>query len=156
MATLTVTHTESLVLNNRQLGSTNTFNITGVDMSYSRIMKCTANQRTTLVNFRTNEHDADSAVDTQETKYVRVTNLETANSLNLGINGDDGEGTGDQNNTILLAAGESYVMGVASGGMKAKAEDHTSSGSLDNVVSLEVHPGSNSVSVEIFVAGSES
>ena len=156
MATLTVTHTESLILNNKEVGSSNTFNITGVDMAYSRIMKCIANQRTTLVNFRTNEHDGDSAVDTQEVKYVRVTNLETTNSLNLGINGDNGEDVGDQNNTILLAAGESYVMGVASGGMKAKASDGSTSGTLENVVSLEVHPGSNSVSVEIIVAGAES
>ena len=155
MATLTVTHTESLTLNGRQIGGSSTFSLTGVDMAYSRIMKCTANQRTTLVNFRTHEYNADSAVDTQEVKYVRVTNLETTNSLNLGINGDDGEDVGDQNNTILLAAGESYVMGVATGGMKAKASDASTSGALDNVVSLEVHPGSNSVSVEIIVVGSE-
>ena len=155
MATLTVTHTESLILNNKQVGSTNTFNITGVDMVYSRIMKSVASATTTLVTFKATESTSDSAISVAEAKYIRITNLDSTNSVNLGLDADASDAGADQNCTILLAAGQTFVMGVAANGIQAKGSQGITATTLDNLESIAVNAGSNTVSLEVFVAGTE-
>jgi hypothetical protein len=156
MATLTVTHTESLVLNNKQLGGTNTFNITGVDMHYSRLLKTVASQNNTIVIFRGSEHNADAAIAVTEAKYIRVTNLDSTNSVTLGLQiSADEDGAADDNTSILLAAGESFVMGTPH---DAIATDSSQADMITTLVDLEsiiAHSGSNTVSLEVFVAGTE-
>tara|TARA_Y100001938_G_C7960166_1_gene363883 strand:+ start:233 stop:706 length:474 start_codon:yes stop_codon:yes gene_type:complete len=156
MATLTVTHTESLVLNGKDLGSNNVFNITDVDMSYSRLMKTVASQDNTLVIFRAAENIADSAISVAEAKYIRVTNLDTTNSVTLSLQiSADEDGAPDDSTSILLAAGESFVMGTPH---DAIATDSTGAGVITTLVDLEsiiAHSGSNTVSLEVFVAGTE-
>jgi hypothetical protein len=156
MATLTVTHTESLTLNGKELGSTNTFNIASVDMVYSRIMKSVASATTTLVAFKTNESASDSAIAVSEAKYIRITNLDSANAVNLGLAIDDGADGANANCTIFLGAGQTFVMGVPANGIQAADNSGAIiTGTLDNLESIEVNGGSNSVSLEVFVAGTE-
>tara|TARA_Y100000004_G_scaffold52433_1_gene58139 strand:- start:4075 stop:4548 length:474 start_codon:yes stop_codon:yes gene_type:complete len=156
MATLTVTHTETLILNGKEVGSNNTFNITGVDMVYSRIMKSVASATTTLVAFKATESTSDSAISVAEAKYIRITNLDSTNAVNLGLDIDDGSNGADQNCTILLGAGQTFVMGVAANGIQAHdADTGITTGALDNLESIAVNGGSNSVSLEVFVAGTE-
>ena len=157
MATLTVTHTETLILNGKEVGSNNTFNITGVDMVYSRIMKSVASATTTLVTFKATESTSDSAISVSEAKYIRITNLDSTNAVNLGLAIDATDNGADQNCTILLGAGQTFVMGVAANGIQAHDNEGgaITTGALDNLESIEVNGGSNSVSLEVFVAGTE-
>ena len=83
MATLAVTITESVTLNGAARGSTNSLSITGVDDIYHRIVTCLANVDTTVAHFNTQVDVEDAAVDVQNAKYVRVTNLDSSNPINL-------------------------------------------------------------------------
>ena len=119
MATLTVTHTESVTLNGAARGSTNSLSITGVDDIYHRIVTCPANSETRLVDFHSSVADAGpletgvTGMDVQNVKYVRVTNMDSTNAVTLGLCIDQNENdtAADVTTSILLSAGESYVMG---------------------------------------------
>ena len=159
MATLTVTHTESLTLNGKQLGGTNTFNITGVDMHYSRLLKTVASVDNTLVIFRAAENTADSAIAVTEAKYIRVTNLDSTNSVTLSLQiSTDEDGAADDSTSILLAAGESFVMGTPHDAIATFINPRAATviTTLVDLESIIAHSGSNTVSLEVFVAGTES
>ena len=162
MATLTVTHTESVTLNGAARGSTNSLSITGVDDIYHRIVTCIANVDTTVAHFNTQVDVEDSGIDTQDTKYIRVTNLDSAYPVNLSLQIDiteSGSGAADpnENMTILLAAGESFIMGtphdsIAVGESGASGAS-IQSAALHDLESILVDPGTNAVQVEVFIAG---
>ena len=85
MAILNVTHTESITLNNQQFGATNTFSISGINDVYKRIVTCPSGSDTTVAIFDSTEAIADGSIDVQEAVYVRVTNLDSTNSVNLSV-----------------------------------------------------------------------
>ena len=82
MATLTVTHTESVTLNGAARGSTNSLSITGVDDIYHRIVTVPAGSTDlTLVAFTGSMENRDGALDRDLVKYIRVTNLDSSNPV---------------------------------------------------------------------------
>ena len=90
MATLTVTITENVTLNGKERGSENTLEITGVNQTMGRIVSTPADgggaaTQTTIANFRTAVTTADSAMDDDDVKYVRVTNLDDTNQIILSL-----------------------------------------------------------------------
>ena len=108
MADLTVTITESVVLNNADQGGTHTLTVTGVDDVYKRIVTCTNDVDTTLAVFRADDHTADSAIDIENVKYIRVTNLDSADPINISLQIDTGTDGADHQTTILLNEGKSF------------------------------------------------
>jgi len=103
MADLTVTLTESVDLNGSARGSTNTLTISGVDDVYHRIITCPANQDSTIATFRAGSNTADNALDLEDTKYIRVTNLDGSNPINLSLQvSNDEDGAADFSATILV------------------------------------------------------
>ncbi len=60
MATLTVTLTESISLNNREQGATNSFTVANVDETYKRIVTCPEDVDTTIATFGASTSTADS------------------------------------------------------------------------------------------------
>ena len=157
MADLTVTLTESVTLQGESRGSTNTLTIGSVESTLERIVTCPASQTTTVATFNSNVYGAAGAIDIEDTKYIRITNLDSTNAVNLGLAIDATDNGADQNCTILLGAGQTFVMGVAANGIQAHDNEGgaITTGALDNLESIEVNGGSNSVSLEVFVAGSE-
>ena len=145
-ATLTVTITETVTLNGTDQGATNTLTVANVDEIYKRILTCPASNTTTIATFNSDAHGAANAIDIEDSKYIRVTNKDDTNAVELAI---VGAATLYQ---VTLAAGQSHVLGSADGLMLAEADTSPSFGTMADIGSIQVNPGGNAVDVEIFVA----
>ena len=146
MADLTVTITESVSLQGETRGSTNALTIGSIEHTMERIVTCTASQTTTIATFNSTVHGAANAMDLEDTKYIRVTNLDSSNALELAVIG----GTLYQ---VLLRAGESHILGCPDDLMLAEEDSNPSFGTMADVNTIQVNPGGNAIKVELFVAG---
>ncbi len=160
MADLKVTIREELELNGYDQGAKNTLTISDVDEVFKRIVTCPANNETTIARFRSSVGNAsgtatfDSALDVQDVKYVRLTNLDSSNSLTLSLQvevGEDDTGA-DTSASVLVEAGKSFVMGSPHDGISLSDTNANLVTDLVDLDSLVVQPGSNSVNVEVYVA----
>ena len=145
-ATLTVTLTETITLNGSSQGSKNTFTVSSVDEIFKRIVSCAASQTTTLIVFNDNAYGVDSAVDVQDSKYIRITNKDDTNSVELAV---IGSATLYQ---VKLDAGQSHILGSADDLVLAEADTSPSFGTMTDLSSIKCNPGVNAVEVELFVA----
>ena len=145
-STLTVKITESVTLNGSDQGATNTLTISSINEVFKRIVTCTASQTTTLLTFNADVHGAAGAIDLQDAKYIRITNKDDTNALELAV---VGAATLYQDE---IAAGESHVLGNPEALMLAEADTSPSFGTMANLGSIQVNPGSNAIDVEVFVA----
>ena len=146
MATMTVNITESLTLNGVDQGGNTSLDITGVNDAYKRTVACTASQTTTVAVFNDTVHGAAGAIDIQNSKYIRVTNLDSTNAIELAV---VGAATLYQ---VKLAAGQSHVLGSADDLMLSEADTSPSFGTMADLGSIQVNPGGNAVGLELFVA----
>ncbi len=137
---------EDIILDNQDYGSKRTLEISSIDEISKRIVTCAANETTTVAVFNSNAYGAAGAVDIEDSKYIRVTNLDSSNAVELAV---VGAATLYQ---VTLAAGQSHVLGSADGLMLAEADTSPSFGTMADISSLQVNPGSNAVSVEVFIA----
>ena len=145
-ATLTVTITESVSLNGSEQGATNTLTISNIDEVFKRIVTCTASQTTTLLTFNAAVHGAAGAIDLQDCKYIRITNKDDTNALELAV---VGAATLYQ---VELAAGETHILGNPEALMLAEADTSPSFGTMADIASIQVNPGANAIDVEVFAA----
>ena len=156
MATLTSTITESISLNGADRGSTNSLSIASVTQVFHRIVTCPTGQDTTLATFASTADDSavSGSLDVEDVKYIRVTNLDGTNPVNLSLQVDAGEddSAADESATLLLAAGRSFVMGSPSDGVAVSDTDATLIDTLHNLESILIDPLSNAVTVEVFIA----
>ena len=91
MATLKVKIQEDIVLDNQDYGSKRILEISSIDEVMKRIVTCAASQTTTIAVFNSNAYGAAGAVDIEDSKYIRVTNLDGSNPVNLSLQIDAGE-----------------------------------------------------------------
>lgn len=155
MATLTTTIKEELTLNGIERGSTNTLSITSVSEVFQRMVTCPANQDTTIASFKAAVNTSDGSLDLDDVKYIRVTNLDSTNSIVLSLQISAAEnGTADASTSILLAAGRSFIMGSPHDGIATDDDGTTviTDSNLNDLESLIVDPMTNSVTVELFIA----
>jgi len=156
MATLTSTITESISLNGADRGSTNTLTVASVTQVFHRIVTCPTGQDTTVATFASVADDSavSGSLDVEDVKYIRVTNLDDTNPVNLSLQVDAGEddSAADESATLLLAAGRSFVMGVPSDGVAVSDANATLIDTLHNLESILIDPLSNAVTVEVFIA----
>ena len=154
MADLTVTITESVTLNGAARGSTNTLTVAGVDDVYHRIITVPSGVDTTLVNFHATVGASDSSLDVENVKYIRCTNLDSSNPINLSLQVDVGEddSAADASATILLEAGKSFIMGSPSDGIAVDDDADTIITTLNNLESIIADSASAAVQMEVFVA----
>ena len=146
MATLKVKIQEDIVLDNQDYGSKRTLEIARIDEVMKSVVTCAASQTTTVLVFNSNAYGAAGAVDIEDSKYIRITNLDSANAVELAV---VGAATLYQ---VTLSAGQSHVLGSADGLMLAEADTSPSFGTMADLGSIQVNPGGNAVSVEVFVA----
>tara|TARA_R100001443_G_scaffold22940_1_gene35110 strand:- start:90 stop:563 length:474 start_codon:yes stop_codon:yes gene_type:complete len=154
MADLTVTITESVTLNGAARGSSNALTVTGVDDVYHRIVTVPSGGDTTLVNFHAAVSTSDSSLDVENVKYIRVTNLDSSNPVNLSLQVDAGEddSAADGSATLLLEAKKSFIMGSPSDGIAVDDDAATIVTTLNNLESIIADSASAAVQVEIFIA----
>jgi|TARA_R100000808_G_scaffold4548_6_gene14718 hypothetical protein len=146
MATLKVKIQEDIILGNQDYGSKRTLEISSIDEIYKRVVTCPASQTTTIAVFNSNAYGAAGAVDIEDSKYIRVTNLDGSNSVELAV---VGAATLYQ---VKLGAGESHILGSADDLMLSEADTSPSFGTMADLGSIQVNPGGNAVSVELFIA----
>ena len=160
MADLIVTIREKLTLNGDSHGAKNTLTISDIDEVFRRIVTCPANNETTIARFRSSVGNVsgtatyDSALDVQDVKYVRVTNLDSSNSLTLSLQvevGEDDSGA-DTSASILVEAGKSFILGSPHDGINLSDTNANLVTDLVDLDSLVVQPGSNAVNVEVYIA----
>jgi hypothetical protein len=136
---------------------TNTFTIGSIDEVYKRIMTCPANVDTTILRTGVTTDVTDSSLDVQDIKYIRVTNKDDSNAVNLNLQIDvtesgSGASAANETATILLAAGESFIMGTSHDSIAVYDADASVQTTLHDLESILVDPGSNAVDVEVFAA----
>ena len=145
-ATLTVKITETISLKGSAQGASNTFTVASINEVFKRIVTCTASQTTTLLTFNATVHGAAGAIDLEDCKYIRITNLDDTNALELAV---VGAATLYQ---VILHPGQSHVLGAPEDLMLAEADTSPSFGTMADLASIQVNPGGNAIDVEVFVA----
>ena len=145
MADLTATITENVVLNGSVRGSTNTLTTTGIVDVFERILTCTHSQTTTVAVFNSTPYGADGALDVENCKYLRVTNLSADQDMNVAFV------TAATNYQVTVRAGGSHLLFQAEEVMIAEADTTPNFPTLEDLVTVEVRPSATTdVQVEIF------
>ena len=160
MANLKVKIQEEIILGNQDYGSKRTLEISSIDEIYKRIVTCPANAETTVVHFKQVAGAAggatkfDGALDIQDARYIRVTNLDSSNNLTLSLQAEVGEDDSgaDVSASVLLEAGKSFMMGSGHDGIGVSDANANLVTDLVDLDSLVIQPGGNAISVEVFVA----
>ena len=153
-ATLTVTITESVTLNGSDQGATNSMTVASVNEVYKRIVTCVDDTDCTIAVFKSATNTSDGALDVEDVRYIRVTNLDDTNPINLSLQVDTGEddSAADASTTLLLEAGKSFIMGSPSDGIATDDDAATIVTTLNNLESIIADSASAAVQMEVFIA----
>tara|TARA_R100001230_G_C5666883_1_gene171570 strand:+ start:594 stop:1043 length:450 start_codon:yes stop_codon:yes gene_type:complete len=147
MADLVTTISETVVLNGAVRGSTNSVTVTSIADVFERIVTCPHTATTTIATFSSNVYDSAGAIDKENVRYIRVTNLSDTYDIEIGVAG------AASNYSMLVPAGCSHIISRADDVMLAEADAVPTYGSLADLTKIEVRPtASNNVNVELFVA----
>ena len=153
-ATMKVVIAEQINLNGSEQGSKNTLNISGIKDVFKRIITIAADDDATVLVFKSTTAIADGALDLQNVKYIRITNLDDTNSvgLSLQLDSDEDNSAANESCTILLEAGRSFIMGTPDEGVHVNDDAAGILTALTDLESIIVNPGANAGTVEVFVA----
>ena len=147
MADLTTTITENVVLNGSVRGSTNTLTTTGIVDVFERILTCTHTQTTTVAVFGSTPHSADGALDVENCKYLRITNLSDDQDMKVAYV------TAATNYQVTVRAGGSHILFQAEEALIGVRDVTPAFPTLEDLVTVEVRPSATTdVQVEIFAA----
>jgi hypothetical protein len=148
MATLTTTVIESVTINGALRGNTNSVVTEEINNVFERIVTCINGNVTTVAVFDTSPYTSPGAIDVQNARYIRITNLDADAWIEVAVV------TTASNYTVLLTPGNSHIL--AQGEAVALAEEDTSPsfGTLENLTSIQVQPVGVSFDpqVSVFVA----
>ena len=144
--TLKVKIQEDIVLDNQDYGSKRILEISSIDEVYKRIVTCPASQTTTVVVFNSNVYGANGAVDVEDSKYIRITNLDSSNAVEIGLTG------AATNYQVTLAAGQSHILGSADDLLLAEEDTSPSFGTMTDLGKVVCKPNGSAVNIEVFIA----
>jgi hypothetical protein len=145
-ADLTITITETITLNGRNQGASNSCTIEDINEVFKRIVTCPASNTTTIATFNSNVHGAAGAIDVEDARWIRVTNKDDTAPITLAV---VGAATLYQ---ISIEAGRSHVLCTPDGLMLSEADTSPSFGTKADISSLQINPGAATVDVELFIA----
>ena len=148
MPTLTTTITESVTINGSNRGSTNVNTISSIVDTFERTITCAHSQITTIAEFNSSNHAAESAIDRDNVKYIRVTNLSETQETILGVI------SGSTNYQVRLSPGGSHILTGGADVATAEADADPAMASMtDDLVALEIKPVSTTdTQIELFIA----
>ena len=145
MADLVTTISESVSLNGALRGSTNTVTTTGIVDVFERILTCAHSNTTTVAVFNSTPHGADGALDVENCKYFRITNLSTDQDMMVAFV------TSGTNYQVTVRAGGSHVLYQTEDSIIGEEDTTPAFSGLADVVTVEVRPSaSTDVQVEVF------
>jgi hypothetical protein len=145
MADLVTTISESVTLNGAVRGSSNSVTTTGINNVMERIVTCINGNVTTIATFATTPHTSAGAIDVENVRYVRVTNLDTTNSIELAIV------TTGTNYQVTLTGGNSHILSIGEEVAIGETDTSPAFGTLEDLASLQVSPKAADAQVELFV-----
>lgn len=145
MADLVTTISESVTLNGAVRGSSNSVTTTGINNVMERIVTCINGNVTTIATFATTPHTSAGAIDVENVRYVRVTNLDTTNSIELAIV------TTATNYQVTLTGGNSHILSIGEEVAIGETDTSPAFGTLEDLASLQVSPKVADAQVELFV-----
>ena len=147
MADLVTTISESVTLNGSLRGSTNSLTTTGIVDVFERILTCTHSQTTTVAVFGATPHASAGALDVENCKYLRISNLSTDQDIMVAFV------TSGTNYQVTVRAGGSHVLYQAEDGILGEADSTPAFSGLADIVTVQVRPSaSTDVQVEVFAA----
>ena len=152
MANLKVTITENLSLNGVEQGGSYQNTISGINDLYKRIVTVPSGSDTTLVSFKSKTGVADGAMDVDNVKYIRISNL-GINSVNLSLQVDEGadDSIADSSSTLLLEGGKTFMMGSTSASIALDDDSSNIVTSLKHLESIIADSISSNVQLELFI-----
>jgi hypothetical protein len=146
MADLVCTVTESVVLNGAIRGNTNSLTTTGINNVLERILTCTHSQTTTVAVFNSTSYGADGALDVENCKYLRVTNLSTDQDMKIALV------TANTNYQVTVRAGGSHILFQAEEALIGEEDASPAFPTLEDLVTVEVRPSATTdIQVSVFV-----
>jgi hypothetical protein len=134
MADLTTTVTESVVLNGALRGNTNSVTTTGINNVFERIVTCIHSQTTTVAVFDTAPYTSAGAIDVENVRYIRVTNLDQDGALVLAVV------TTNTNYQVRLTPGTSHIIPRGEAEIIGEEDTTPAFSTLENITSLQVRP----------------
>ncbi len=144
-ATLTVTVTESISLNGKDQGATNSFTVSSINEVYKQIVTATTTAATFL---KFGSAASAGTLIRSDVSYLRITNLDDTNHVTVGLQDDSADTA-----YIKLEKGQSIILGGTDEGPQVEVSTNASAFSAwANVDSLTLDADTASVDVEIFAA----
>tara|TARA_R100001530_G_scaffold87849_1_gene61163 strand:- start:56 stop:505 length:450 start_codon:yes stop_codon:yes gene_type:complete len=147
MANLVVTISESVTVNGALRGSSNSITVGSIVDTYERVLTATHSQTTTICTFATTPYTSAGALDVENCKYLRITNLSSTEDMKLALV------TTNTNYQVTVRAGGSHMLFQAEEGAIGEEDTSPAFPTLEDITSVQVRPsGSEDVQVETFVA----
>ena len=147
MADLTVTITDQVALNGSTRGSSNLITVPNIVDVFERIVTCTQSQVTTVAVFNSTPYGADGALDVENCKYFRITNLSADQDMKVAFV------TSATNYQVTVRAGGSHVLFQAEEALIGEEDASPAFPTLEDLVTVEVKPSATTdVQVEVFAA----
>ena len=144
MATLKVKIQEDIILDNQDYGSKRTFEVASVNEIYKRIITVIAGVDTAIATFAADVRD--NSFDVNDVRYIRLTNLDSSNSINVAMVG------ASDNAQFKVEAGKSLMFGTPDDFMLGEADTSPAFSGFEDLASISVDSSSNAVNVELFIA----
>ena len=151
MATLNVTHTESIVLNGQEFGGTNVFTATGINEISKRIITITTAE-SVIATFSSAVASAGHYV-AADVRYIRFTNRDSTNFITLTFRNQDNDEV-----AIKLDAGQTLIWNADNaGGMvdvfnATQDADAASDTALGDLTNIQADANTASCDLEMFIA----
>ena len=151
MADLVTTLSESVTLNGSVRGSVNSVTTTGISDVFERIVTCAHSQTTTIATFAASPHTSAGAIDVDDVRYIRITNLDSEGTIELAVV------TTASNYQVRMTPGTSHILARANEAALGEEDTSPSFGTMENLASLQIKPDGTSYNprVEIFVGVAE-
>ena len=148
-ATLTVSLTESILLNGKQQGATNTKTFASINEISKRILTITTNE-VTIATFSaavaSTGHYNDSAV-----RYMRFTNKDDTNFITLTFTNEDNDEV-----AIKVDAGNSFIWAADNDGGMVDVFNATENAgvaaSLGDLRTIQADASASTIDLEMFIA----
>jgi uncharacterized small protein (DUF1192 family) len=142
-ATLTVTFTESIVLNGSNMGATNTLSVSSINEINQRIVSLDASNERTLFEFST--IIGPGKFIKTDVKYIRITNKDDTNGVSLNLE------SATSNCWIVVLAGQSFILSSATAAIEADDDTTIAAPTLQDMVKINAH-SANPIDLDCYIA----
>ena len=142
-ANLTVTLTDTVSLNGQSYGNTNTLTVAEIDEVYNRVVEVPISAFTNVLEL--GAASGQGVLKAANVKYIRITNLDDTNYVNLKVFGTDAM-------VIKLEAGKSFILGGVSFDAIASADIAQGAVAYNAAFIISAEAAVAPVDLEVFAA----